>query len=90
MPFYEFKCHNCGNIQEVLLSVAERNDHQFVCNECGCTGGERQISAPAQVYQTADQKVFKGGLVTTMDTLNGRPKGQKKVYSGSPSDSTPK
>jgi putative FmdB family regulatory protein len=78
MPIYDFKCHNCNNTQEVYCSVAERNDYQFVCKECGCTGGERQISPPVQVYNTPEQNMFKGGLITSMDLKNGRPINRKK------------
>lgn len=90
MPIYEYKCHQCGNLQDELHKVTEMNTFQFECKECGCTGGERQISPPAMVYNNADNGVFLGGNLTKMDTLNGRVKKTKKVYAGSPKDSTPK
>lgn len=90
MPIYEYRCHQCNNIEEVIHKVADLNTFQFECSKCGCTGGERQISRPAIVYQSPDNSLFLGGSLTKMDTLNGKTKNKKKVYSGSPSDSTPK
>jgi putative FmdB family regulatory protein len=90
MPIYTYKCVSCNHIQDEIHKIAELNTYQFKCEECGFDSGERQLTTPAMVYNTADQNVFKGGLLTSLDTLNGRSRRSKKVYSGFPVDSTPK
>lgn len=79
MPLYDYKCHFCGNVEEVLHSVADLNTYQFHCTKCGGTGGEKQISKPAIVYQSPDNSMFLGGNLTKLDTINGRRKKQKVI-----------
>lgn len=87
----DFKCHHCNHVEEVLVKYSDLNDYKFHCPKCGGDGGERQLSMPAVLQPNGKEgNLFKGGLITQMDTLNGRPKKSKRVYAGSPSDSTPK
>ncbi len=46
MPLYEYQCENCGAVEELLVSLSERDDPGVACEECG--GKLRRIfSAPA-------------------------------------------
>jgi len=75
---YDYKCHTCGEIQEVFVKAADRNDYQFVCKSCGGTGGERQISMPGFVTAKSEaERLFKGGGLTSFDTLDGKPRKRK-------------
>lgn len=38
MPKYDFKCSSCDNVQEVVCKIAELDDIQPECSECGKTG----------------------------------------------------
>jgi putative FmdB family regulatory protein len=79
---YDYQCHACGNIQEEYHKHTELNTFKFVCKECGYEAGMRMASAPKIVsIGSIDNNVFLGGTLTKMDTLNGKPKNQKKIYS---------
>ena len=49
MPFYEYRCQDCGKVLEKLKSV-DRRDEEEVCPDCGgdC---KRKISAPGLVFK---------------------------------------
>lgn len=79
---YDYQCHACGHIQEEYHKHTELNTFKFVCKECGFEGGLRLISAPKHVgIGSIDNNIFLGGNLTKFDTLNGKPKHQKKIYS---------
>lgn len=45
MPIYEFKCADCGNIQEILVRSGNDSDEvEMKCNACGCEVLERVLS----------------------------------------------
>jgi len=57
MPLYDFKCHECGRVSEILLRSA---DTQAIrCPECGSSNLERLISSSYVV------KMFSQAPVTT-------------------------
>ncbi len=43
MPIYEYRCNNCGRIQEFL--IIGDNDTEIVCPNCGSKDMERVLSA---------------------------------------------
>jgi putative FmdB family regulatory protein len=45
MPIYDFKCQECGNVSEFLLSSPPDNK-KLACQSCGSQNLERLISAP--------------------------------------------
>lgn len=34
MPIYEFRCLQCGNLQEVIVSSSASDTMEMKCNEC--------------------------------------------------------
>lgn len=86
----DYKCHYCGHIQEELVKYSQLNDFKFKCEKCGGDAGERQLSMPAVLQPNGKEgNLFKGGLITSMDTLNGRPKKSKKKISNQYRNTTP-
>ncbi|MCF7740364.1 MAG: zinc ribbon domain-containing protein [Candidatus Marinimicrobia bacterium] len=47
MPIYEFKCNDCGNEFEELVSISQLNDNNISCPECGEKNVKKQISTPS-------------------------------------------
>lgn len=43
MPLYEYRCHDCGAEQEILV----RNADDLVCEVCGARKLEKMLSVPA-------------------------------------------
>jgi putative FmdB family regulatory protein len=43
MPFYEYRCRECGESFEVLRPVAER-DKPAECPRCGASEAERKLT----------------------------------------------
>jgi putative FmdB family regulatory protein len=84
----DYKCNDCGNVQEELVKYSKIDSFQFHCNSCGSTEGQRQLSVPAVISMGEAASLFKGGLMTSMDTLNGRPK-KKKLISNQFRNTTP-
>ena len=41
MPIFEYKCEECGDIFEKLVS---KSDDQVVCEKCGAEKVEKQLS----------------------------------------------
>jgi len=46
MPIHEYKCSDCGKINELLIGIG-RNSDELVCRECGGVRLESLISAAA-------------------------------------------
>ncbi|MCD6502442.1 zinc ribbon domain-containing protein [bacterium] len=44
MPIYEFKCENCGEEFELLLSASKRDDAKLKCPKCGKNNVKRMMS----------------------------------------------
>jgi putative FmdB family regulatory protein len=45
MPIYEFKCIQCGDIQEFILGAGNDSEEvEMKCKACGCETLERVIS----------------------------------------------
>ena len=45
MPIYEFRCSQCGNIQEILVSSAKSDDQvEMTCSACNGESLERVMS----------------------------------------------
>ncbi|MCD6451099.1 MAG: zinc ribbon domain-containing protein [Acidobacteria bacterium] len=45
MPIYEYRCRNCGKINEFLIGVSEEKQ-DLRCRFCGGEALERVLSAP--------------------------------------------
>jgi putative FmdB family regulatory protein len=52
MPLYDFKCHECGRVSEILLSNADTQD--VLCPECGSSNLEKLISS-SYMIKTASE-----------------------------------
>lgn len=80
MPLYNFKCNNCGHVQEELLKRYDSTKIIF-CDECGDADMSKMLSYPSHI-DFGPSSTFLGGNVTKFDTLNGRLKSseQKKIY----------
>jgi putative FmdB family regulatory protein len=46
MPIYEYKCSQCGHVNELLVGIG-RNSDDLVCTSCGGSGLEKLMSTPA-------------------------------------------
>ena len=46
MPIYQYRCRQCGQVSEFLLSTLPENETQ-ACSSCGSSNMERLISAPS-------------------------------------------
>jgi putative FmdB family regulatory protein len=46
MPIYEYKCQDCGEVNEFLTGIG-RNSDDLVCRACGSARLESQMSSPA-------------------------------------------
>ncbi len=44
MPIYEFRCNNCGNIQEFIFTKSD-DQVDMKCGECGGEDLERVLSS---------------------------------------------
>jgi putative FmdB family regulatory protein len=44
MPIYEYRCLGCGNIQEILVGVGDK-DETPKCASCGGTAFQKLMSA---------------------------------------------
>jgi len=53
MPFYEYKCMECGAVTEVLRPIKSRDDVTY-CNRCGAAA-ERIMSTFSTVRPTTSQ-----------------------------------
>lgn len=51
MPFYEYKCRECGTRFEEMISLSRREEEEreLACPECGARAAERQISTFASL-----------------------------------------
>jgi putative FmdB family regulatory protein len=49
MPIYEFRCTQCGNIQEVIVSSSVSEEHEMKCNACQGEVLERVLSRVSYV-----------------------------------------
>jgi putative FmdB family regulatory protein len=47
MPIYEFKCQECGNTFDELVSISKLDNNDVKCPECDSKNTKRQISAPS-------------------------------------------
>ncbi len=45
MPIYEFRCTNCGHIQEILVTGSSDKKIELRCEECSSEVLERVMSA---------------------------------------------
>jgi putative FmdB family regulatory protein len=45
MPLYDFKCHQCGKVSELLLS-GQPDSKKPACPDCGSQKLEKLISSP--------------------------------------------
>lgn len=66
MPFYEYKCRQCGARFEEMVSLSRREEEEreLTCPECGARGPERQIStfaAPTSHSSTGTPNCSSGG-----------------------------
>lgn len=65
MPIYEYRCE-CGNQEEIILSVQERNEPQ-ACSACGKTMKRKMsIPMPAIFIETG-----KGMALRTLNNEDG-------------------
>ena len=54
MPIYEFKCAQCGEIQEILIRSGNASDEvEMKCKACGCETLERVLSRVGYSMGTA-------------------------------------
>ena len=45
MPIYEFRCAQCGNVQEIIVTSGDTSGQvEMKCNACGCETLERMLS----------------------------------------------
>lgn len=73
---FDYKCNKCGEVTEVYVKPSNVSDYVFTCKCGGC--GTKQLSMPGFVSaQSPEARFFKGGALTAMDTLNGKPKKKK-------------
>ncbi len=49
MPIYEFRCAQCGNIQEVIVSSSASEELEMKCNACQGEVLERILSRTSYV-----------------------------------------
>lgn len=52
MPSYDYRCRECGSVQEEIHSI--KIDPDVVCNSCGKKGMERLISRNITGFITGD------------------------------------
>jgi len=46
VPIHEYKCNNCGRVNELMVGIG-RNSDELVCGGCGGSQLEILMSAPA-------------------------------------------
>ncbi len=44
MPIYEFRCLECENVQEIIVSSSDSDKVEMKCNACECKNMERMLS----------------------------------------------
>ncbi len=75
MPIYEFRCLQCGNIQEIIVTRSDSDALEMKCNSCEGKDLERLLSA-ASYSMGADRSGPKPSVSTktcgenTCGTLN--------------------
>lgn len=67
MPIYEYRCPECGNEQEVVLSFGEFNLLQM-CSNCG-KPAERRMSIP---HRAICPMTGRGKVMATLNKEGGR------------------
>jgi putative FmdB family regulatory protein len=53
MPIYDFRCQECGELSEALLSISS-DSRTLACPSCGSQNLERLISAPSLMKEKAN------------------------------------
>lgn len=74
MPIYQFRCVECGSVQEPILPMEDRNEPRT----CKCGGVERRIfevPAPPIIAQTGKDQVL--GILNQEDPTRDFPGGDK-------------
>jgi len=51
MPIYEYKCNNCGRVQEFLVLNNQKQD--IICPNCGSKDMERVLSPTTFSFRTS-------------------------------------
>ncbi|MEJ5301723.1 MAG: zinc ribbon domain-containing protein [Thermodesulforhabdaceae bacterium] len=52
MPIYEFRCINCGNVEEVLI-ISSSEQVELKCKECGGDSFERIVSRTSHFVKSS-------------------------------------
>lgn len=63
MPIYEFRCTNCGNIEELIMMGSRQLEMK--CGACGCEELERVISRTNYVIGSSGSAKSTGVSSTT-------------------------
>ena len=54
MPRYDFKCNECGNVQEVSLKIAEKDTAIVACNACDSEDTEQTFTSVSYEFMTPE------------------------------------
>lgn len=54
MPRYDFRCNECGNVQEESLKIAEKDTAIISCKECGSEDTEQTFIAASLAFMTPE------------------------------------
>lgn len=64
MPIYEFRCVQCGNIQEIILTNSSQ-EIEMKCGECGAEELERVLSTTNYAMGSSSSPKSSGPSATT-------------------------
>lgn len=70
MPIYEFRCIECGNLQEIIVSSASQ-EVAMACKACGCETLERVLSTVSYMMGSSSAPKTEGPSLTTKNCGSG-------------------
>ena len=54
MPRYDFRCHECENVQEESMRIAELGVKEVVCSECGSTNTSQTFTTISHAFMAPE------------------------------------
>lgn len=70
MPIYEFRCVECGNLQEIIVSSTSE-DVSMTCKECGGETLERVLSTVSYMMGSSSAGKGEGPSLATKSCGEG-------------------
>ncbi len=57
MPIFEFKCNECGHLQEIIITSSSKEELDLKCEKCGSHELQRVISTTSYIMGSSGERV---------------------------------